>query len=88
MTTTRYREQPCPACGHKLSAASGVDHDRRPRPGDVSVCIMCAAVLIFERRGRLRLATAQEATECMAESPELAAAVLSIAGLHPRPKAS
>lgn len=86
MTTTRYRAQPCPACGHKLDAASSVDHDARPRRGDISVCIMCASVLIFERKGRLRLATKHEAAECM-DDPRVNAAVQAVTSIHPRPKA-
>ena len=40
----------CPFCGHKLDAAMAGDPkypDVIPKPGDVSVCISCASVLVF-----------------------------------------
>ena len=50
--TTRLGEVNCPACGHKLSAAThtgGSDTKRAPvpRPDDVTVCIECLAPLQF-----------------------------------------
>lgn len=41
----------CPYCGHNLDAAmSGnpKNPDAVPKPGDVSVCISCASVLVFK----------------------------------------
>lgn len=39
--------QQCPSCAKVMDAVSGVDHDEAPRPGDVSLCFDCGAVLIF-----------------------------------------
>lgn len=43
----RVGEDRCPACGHRLTHATGISTDSPPEPGDLSVCIRCAAVLIF-----------------------------------------
>jgi hypothetical protein len=40
----------CPWCGHRFDAAMSANPDRpdaAPKPGDVSVCISCAQVLVF-----------------------------------------
>jgi hypothetical protein len=40
----------CPYCDNLLDMASGTDKDdpRQPSPGDASVCLHCAQVLIFD----------------------------------------
>ncbi len=55
--------QTCPACEHVLSAASSVYDDERPRPGDMSICVECRAILVFTNRMTLRRATVDEARE-------------------------
>lgn len=40
-------EQPCPACGKLLDAANGEDNVA-PEPGNLTVCIHCAAILEFD----------------------------------------
>jgi hypothetical protein len=38
----------CPACGKKLDGATSVERDGAdPKPGDLGVCIGCAAVLQY-----------------------------------------
>lgn len=38
----------CPVCDHQLPLAAGIDHNRAPKPGDVTLCIHCAAYLEFD----------------------------------------
>jgi hypothetical protein len=39
----------CPACGKKLDAATSLKLDgTHPKPGDLCICIGCAAVLQYE----------------------------------------
>ena len=46
--TTRTPVSSCPACGKIIDALSRpVDDDATPSPGDVTVCLYCAAVLII-----------------------------------------
>lgn len=48
--TTRLTETRCPWCEHRLDAATGTDDEpHRPEPGDLSVCIMCASILMFDQ---------------------------------------
>lgn len=46
----------CPVCKRKLDAATevGGDGDGKPRPGDLTVCIGCAAILGFGSDLKLR----------------------------------
>lgn len=37
----------CPACGYQVDAASSLEGDDRPGPGDISLCLRCAAILEF-----------------------------------------
>ena len=37
----------CPYCHKKILIQVGVNVDRPPRPGDVSVCGKCAEIIIF-----------------------------------------
>ncbi len=44
---------PCPACGSPNDAATSCDETDpeqkvRPMPGDVSVCIRCASIMVFQ----------------------------------------
>lgn len=40
-------KHPCPCCNAPNSAAAGTNHNARPRPGDLSVCVSCASLLVF-----------------------------------------
>lgn len=57
----RHDEVPCPHCGYGLDAASGVDHDVNPTPGDYAHCISCGQWSVFtEGLSSLRTPTARE----------------------------
>lgn len=47
--SVRVRSAACPSCGKVLDAASAVFSKERiePRPGDISICIGCAAANQF-----------------------------------------
>lgn len=47
MVTTHLKLSPCPNCGYGMDAATAAFEDVRPEPGDLSVCIKCAALLEF-----------------------------------------
>lgn len=38
----------CHACGYEMDAVTGVGHDDSPEAGNVSGCLMCGAISIFE----------------------------------------
>ena len=50
----------CPKCGATLDAASGVSGALHPKPGDMSICLYCAAALVYEDAMTSRLMTAEE----------------------------
>lgn len=52
--------QLCPKCGKTLDAATNVVRDAMPDPGDVTVCIGCAAVLQFGPEMKLSEAKIEE----------------------------
>lgn len=46
--TTRTKPSLCPACGYAVDAASPtLDPRAVPKPGDISLCLRCAAVNRF-----------------------------------------
>lgn len=46
----------CPTCQHPMDAATRMLGQERPRPGDLSVCLKCAEVLVFQPDMSMRLA--------------------------------
>lgn len=60
MNTIRLLADSCPECGKRLDAATGLTSDRPPKPGDISVCVGCHAVLEFDDYLRLRLVPVED----------------------------
>jgi hypothetical protein len=54
-------EQQCPFCGHRCNRCATTD-DAPPKPGDISLCLRCAEVSVFDRELRLRRASPRELT--------------------------
>lgn len=44
---TTELKQTCPACGYPMDCATGIGHQRSPSPGDVTVCISCGDISLF-----------------------------------------
>lgn len=58
----------CPSC---LFSLSSVDEKQgKPRPGDVSMCFTCGAILMFERNMDFSVISAVELREMMEENPQ------------------
>jgi hypothetical protein len=57
----RTPPQLCLECGHFLDAASSYGKTRIPQPGDVTLCIRCAHVMVFTDTLTLREPTQEEA---------------------------
>jgi hypothetical protein len=59
----------CPACGKKLDAATCVELDGAdPKPGDLGICLGCAAVLQYQGSPlRLRRLEGDDLTIAMAD---------------------
>ena len=56
----------CAFCQYAVEAASAVDGQQAPGPGDITLCIYCGEWNIFTRRGRLRKPTDDEQVEIVA----------------------
>lgn len=57
MRTTRTNDAArCPACLITLNAATSPFDDSTPSPGDVTVCLHCSTVSVFQTDLTLRLA--------------------------------
>ena len=66
----------CPQCGHAMDLASWATNPKRgkaPKPGDLTVCIRCAAVLAFGGDMRLERAPADAVDSLQREHPAAAA---------------
>lgn len=40
----------CPYCGHEMDDAFGVEDRKVPQVGDLSICIKCTGVMVFDSR--------------------------------------
>ena len=61
MAQTTHPENRCPKCGHRLDRATGLQDDlAQARPGDLSLCIACGEMLVFEEGLLLRSLAPEE----------------------------
>jgi hypothetical protein len=61
--TTRIPETFCPLCFALLSGTTAMTNDKEPEPGDFTVCLYCAAVLIFGPRMELEKSSLMDIPE-------------------------
>jgi hypothetical protein len=73
MRTTRTPPSRCPRCDAPLTGASDMEGSARPRPGDVSVCLYCAALLKYTAQRTLRALTAAEVRALAVDEPDVLA---------------
>ncbi len=53
--TSRQPASPCPDCGKNLNAATALESDAVPEPGDMGICFGCQGVHVFtDTMGRRR----------------------------------
>jgi hypothetical protein len=86
-STTRHTKTPCLNCGHTLSAASGFGVEPRlkiPNEGDVTACLYCRHVMVYNADLSLRNPTDEEVVE-IAGDPELVA-MITLLGTHEQEK--
>jgi len=38
----------CPVCGYAVDATTSLASERGPRPGDLSICLSCGALTLFD----------------------------------------
>lgn len=73
--TTDTPPTKCPECGHKIDAATG---PVVPKAGDVSICIYCSAINVFNADRTIRPATDEEMRE-FAGDPRIKAYLAAVA---------
>jgi hypothetical protein len=74
--STRMPLTSCPWCGHGIDAAMKAHgRQRRPRPGDLSVCLGCAGRLVWGDDDRLRIPFKGELEQTYFAQPGLEAAM-------------
>jgi hypothetical protein len=56
----------CPQCGCGLASATAYHHDVSPKPGHLSICVECAAFLVFDDALAMQLLS----REALNELPE------------------
>jgi hypothetical protein len=69
----KYRvpgEPTCPICHTLLTGANPLEDDIRPKPGDFTVCIVCASILRFAEDFTLLRCTPAELAELERQQPE------------------
>lgn len=57
----------CPHCLHQMDRTTGMTGREMPRPGDVSLCIRCAGIALFDERLQIRAPDEAERLELEAE---------------------
>jgi len=57
----------CPVCGALNEAWTAMNGLRRPKAGDASVCLYCAALCVFTVGGGLRIPTEEETASMLAD---------------------
>lgn len=48
MTTTKLPLVSCPSCGTMLDTATSVLGDAEPLDGDITICLKCGHIMVFE----------------------------------------
>ena len=59
-THHRPPASPCPNCHKVLDGAANTQGTGGPQPGDATVCLYCATILLFDAETRLRLPAPDE----------------------------
>jgi len=62
----------CPCCGAPNNACSSAMGGRGPKPGDVTVCLLCSTILVFADDMTTREPTKEEAHEIAGDKNVLA----------------
>jgi hypothetical protein len=50
VTVTHLEVDLCPNCGARLDTTASIKTERKPKPGDFSICMYCGAALTFDEK--------------------------------------
>ena len=76
-TIHRMPENICTVCGHRLNAAGEYNEQQPPKPGDLSICINCGMIHIFNQDFKIRKLTEDELARAKA-NPVIWAVVVKL----------
>ena len=66
----RVKKQKCPYCGFEGDGVEEFNReDRKPKPGDISVCISCAGIQVFGEEMELLKISKERLTELKEKHP-------------------
>jgi len=65
-------EMACPHCGERLNMATAVSEEVLPKDGDLTICVFCKGLMIFEKGLRLRKLSNDEESDAL-DDPRVAA---------------
>ena len=71
----------CPHCGKEFTGHMNASGEEPPKPGDASICIVCANLSIFDATLRLRKPTDEEKREAL-DDPLFARATSAVLRLR------
>lgn len=74
----------CPVCSEILDGATNVTDDTSPQKGDVSICVYCGSVLVFNEDQTLRIATDEELKSMPADRMDMIKTIQVAAALTGR----
>lgn len=80
-------ERSCPNCGHALSWTTNLQDDEQPEPDDLTICLFCESVLVFDQAMALQRLT-QAAYEDLDEDSQLAVTLMKQQVAHLRHQAA
>lgn len=70
--TYRLQKAQCPWCEHRLDAAIRTDGEEgSPKPGDLTVCLACASLLMFDQGLIPQKVSEDERRKILLEQPDL-----------------
>lgn len=73
----KVKSNSCLGCGHHMDMAAQVAGDEKPRPGDVTLCIRCGHVMIFDADLSFRNMNEAEQRE-IEQDPQVQKVILAI----------
>ena len=82
MKDHKVQSSPCPYCHHVCDGALSLNQNRRPKDGDLSICIRCSRVSIFDQDQRRKMSFADldslpiEDVQALREQVELVRAII------------
>jgi hypothetical protein len=53
-------KQPCINCGKELDMAMSILHSKKPKPGDITICLTCGHIMAFGEQLKFRNLTNEE----------------------------